>query len=97
MSSFWQTEDGWPYADSIGETPDLDAETDEDLLSLRLAAGHALDTLSPLEREVVTSSFGLEGHRICTMQQLGEQLGLATVDLRDALGSGLAKLRVSLS
>lgn len=96
MSSFWQTEDGWPYADVEGEQADPDAETDEDLLSVRLAATHALSTLDPLEREVVDARFGLEGHPIRSMKQLKSDLGVDRADLRSALGSGLAKLRTTL-
>jgi DNA-directed RNA polymerase sigma subunit (sigma70/sigma32) len=96
MSSFWQTEDGWPYADVEGEQADPDAETDEDLLSVRLAATQALSTLEPLEREVVDARFGLEGHPIRSMKQLKSDLGVDRADLRSALGSGLAKLRTTL-
>lgn len=96
MSSFWQTEDGWPYADVEGEQADPDAETDEDLLSVRLAATQALSTLDPLEREVVDARFGLEGHPIRSMKQLRTDLGVDRADLRSALGSGLAKLRTTL-
>jgi DNA-directed RNA polymerase sigma subunit (sigma70/sigma32) len=97
MSSFWQTEDGWPYADVEGEEIDLDAEVDEDLLAVRLATHQALDGLDPLEREVVAARFGLEGHPLRSMKQLRGDLGIARADIRSALGTGLEKLRATLA
>lgn len=96
MSSFWQTEDGWPYADVEGEQADPEAETDEDLLSVKLGAAHALEGLEPLEREVVSARFGLQGHPLRSMKELRSELGVDRADLRSALGSGLAKMRTSL-
>jgi hypothetical protein len=31
MSSYWPTEDGWPYADTGAEPVDVDNDIDEDL------------------------------------------------------------------
>jgi DNA-directed RNA polymerase sigma subunit (sigma70/sigma32) len=97
MSTFvWPTDDGWPYPDSSAEIVDLDSETDDDLLSLTAPAGHLLDHLSPLEREVVRSRFGLDGYPERSMRELVIETGLPRADLRDALGAGLAKLRSQL-
>jgi DNA-directed RNA polymerase sigma subunit (sigma70/sigma32) len=96
MSSFWPTEDGWPYADSEREVADVDAEFDDDLLSLKVPPPHLFDDLDPLERQVISSRFGLEGLPVRSMKQLHTDLGVPRADLRQALGSGLAKLRSHL-
>jgi len=97
MTAYWPTEDGWPYPDTVDERPDPDAETDDDLLSLRVPPPHLYDDLDPLERMVITSRFGLDGAVPRTMKELHNDLGVPRADLRDALGSGLAKLRTQLS
>ena len=58
---------------------------------------HLFDDLDPLERMVITSRFGLDGAVPRTMKELHNDLGVPRADLRDALGSGLAKLRTQLS
>jgi RNA polymerase nonessential primary-like sigma factor len=94
--TLWPTEDGWPYPDALVDFVDLTGETDDDLLSLSNDT-HLLDSLNPLEREVVTARFGLRGHELRSMKQLHADLGLPRQDIRIALGSGLAKLRTHLS
>jgi DNA-directed RNA polymerase sigma subunit (sigma70/sigma32) len=95
MSSFlWPNEDGWPYPDPGKELVDLDYELDED--SLLLKAPHVFDSLDPIERHVIASRFGLNGTPVRTMKQLHSDLGMPRADLRDALGSGLGKLRAKL-
>jgi DNA-directed RNA polymerase specialized sigma24 family protein len=97
MSTFvWPTDDGWPYPDTPSEVIDLDGEADDDLLSLTSAPAHLLDHLSSLEREVVAARFGLAGHPERSMRELVAETGVPRSELRDALGSGLAKLRVQL-
>jgi DNA-directed RNA polymerase sigma subunit (sigma70/sigma32) len=54
---------------------------------------HLFDDLDPLERRVIDSRFGLEGQPVRSMKQLHADLGVPRADLRQALGSGLAKLR----
>jgi DNA-directed RNA polymerase sigma subunit (sigma70/sigma32) len=98
MTSFlWPAEDGWPYPDSGLETIDLAAESDDDLLSLRIPPPHLFDELDPLERQIITSHYGLDGRPARTMKQLHSELGMTRSDLRDVLGSGLAKLRSHLT
>ena len=97
MSSYWPTEDGWPYPDGQTELADLDFEFDEDLLAVRARAGHLLDGLEPLERAVVSGRFGLDGHPARSMKQLHSELGLSRQVLGQTLGSGLAKLRQQLT
>src|SRR6202521_2779873 len=96
VTSYWPTEDGWPYRDSGPELEDPDAELDDDLLSIRVPALHLLDRLNPLERQVIAAHYGLSGPPR-TMKQLHADLGIPRADLRDALGSGLTKLRSQLS
>jgi DNA-directed RNA polymerase sigma subunit (sigma70/sigma32) len=96
VPTYWPTDDGWPYLDSGPELEDHDAEFDDDLLSIRVPAAHLLDRLDPLERQVIAAHYGLNGPAR-TMKQLHADLGMSRSDLRDALGSGLAKLRTQLS
>jgi DNA-directed RNA polymerase sigma subunit (sigma70/sigma32) len=95
MTSAWPTEDGWPYRDDPREEADLTAMVDDDVLSLTMEQ-HLLDDLDPLERAVIESHYGLHGVAPRSMKQLHSDLGVARTDLRSALGSGLAKLRVHL-
>ena len=98
MGTFvWPAEDGWPYPDAEVELVDPDGGPDDDLLSLRAAPPHLLDRLEPLEREVITSRFGLDGVPVRSMKQLHADLGVTRDQLRDAMGSGLAKLRAQLA
>jgi DNA-directed RNA polymerase sigma subunit (sigma70/sigma32) len=97
MSTFWTTEDGWPYPDAVQDWVDLQYEADDDLLNLRVPPPHLYDGLDPLERQIINARFGLGGTPVRTMKQLLVDTGLAREDLRQALGSGLAKLRTQLS
>lgn len=96
MSVTLPTEDGWPYPDSGPEQPDLSAETDDDLLSMTVGHDHLLDHLNPFEQRVVAGRYGLDGSRERSMRELQAELGCDRAKLRDALGSGLAKLRHDL-
>ncbi|MDP9442392.1 MAG: hypothetical protein M3P34_09520 [Actinomycetota bacterium] len=97
MGTFlWPADDGWPYPDALGDLVDVESDADDELLSV-LTDSHLLDSLEPLEREVLSARFGLRGHEVRTMKQLQGDLGLPRNDLRLALGSGLAKLRSRLS
>lgn len=97
MTAYWPTEDGWPYPDTAGELADLESETDDDLLSLRIPLPHLFADLDPLERQVIGSRFGLNGEPVRTMKELQLDTGRCRADLRSALGSGLAKLRSHLA
>ena len=92
----WPAEGGWPYPDSGPEVADLAAEMDDDIISLHAASGHLLDGLDDLERRVITAHYGLNGHDACSMKQLHQETGMSRAELRDALGSGLGKLRARL-
>lgn len=95
MSSFWATDEGWPYEDSLPEAMELDGEPDDELLSLATSQ-HLLDGLDETEKFVVAARFGLGGRPVSTMKELQSSMGLPRDALRHALGSGLAKLRSNL-
>jgi len=97
MTSYlWPSDDGWPYPDVEGEEASVDEAFDEDALVLRAAPPHLFDQLEPLERQVVTSHYGLDGSPPRTMKQLHADLGLTRTAVREVLASGLAKLRSQL-
>ena len=95
MSSFWATDDGWPYADTADEAVEVGGEPDDDRLSLGLST-HLWDGLDPLENQVLSGRYGLNGNPVLSMKQLQISTGLPRGELRLALGSGLAKLRANL-
>ena len=98
----WPSDEGWPYPDGDApesfceDTADLDASTDDDLVSLHAAAGHLFVALGPLERAVVTARYGLDGLQPRSMRDIQRDLGLPRAELRTALGAGLAKLRTAV-
>ncbi len=93
----WPAEDGWPYPDSGPEISDLSADMDDDLLSLRAPSPHLFDRLDPMERQVITTHYGLGGQPPRNMKQLHADTGLSRAELREVLGSGLHKLRAALA
>lgn len=98
MSSYeWPSEDGWPYPDGAGDLVDPDSAVDDDALVLRTAPPEVFSTLEPLERQVITAHYGLEGARPRSMKELHADLGLSRAELRDVLGSALVKLRSRLA
>ncbi len=92
----WPSEDGWPYADGDDGPADTDADPDDDLVSLHALSPHLFDDLEPLERQVVTGRFGLDGRPSRSIRQLARDLGAPRDDLRAALSAALAKLRAHL-
>ena len=98
MSSYvWPDETGWPYPDSLRETPDEASAVDDDVVLLRAAPAHLFDGLEPLERQVIAAHYGLGGGPARTMKQLHHEMGLSRAELREALAGGLAKLRITLA
>src|SRR5688500_7393014 len=91
------TEDGWPYPDGNEGARIIDeaSEADDELLAVRMDK-HLLDDLDPVERRVITASFGLQGAPMRTIPQLHDELGLPNAAIEGAIGSGLAKLRAHL-
>jgi DNA-directed RNA polymerase sigma subunit (sigma70/sigma32) len=101
MTSYlWPGDSGWPTPESEigaqGDVSDPGGEIDLDAVCLHAAQPHLLDDLSPLERTVVRARFGLDGTRLRSMKELHTDLGLTRHQVRDALESGLAKLRTHL-
>jgi len=92
----WPAEGGWPYPDTGHEVADPQGEVDDDLLSLMAGSLHLLDGLDEVERRVITRHYGLGGGPACTMKELHNETGMSRSELRDALGSGLGKLRSQL-
>ncbi len=97
MSYLWPNDDGWPYPDAAdAELADPEAAVDEDALLLKAAPPHLFDHLEPLERQVVTAHYGLDGAPPKTMKELHVELGMTRAEVRAALVSGLTKLRTHL-
>ena len=97
MRSYLWPEDGWPYPDGKSELPDLDSNIDDDAMVLRGLGPRLFEFLDPLERQVITAHYGLDGAPPRTMKELHHELGMSRTDLREALAGGLAKLRASLA
>src|SRR5215212_12034352 len=97
MRSYLWPEDGGPYPDSKGELPDLDSNIDEDAMVLREMGPKLFEFLDPLERQVITAHYGLDGSPPRTMKELHHETGLPRAELREALAGGLAKLRTTLA
>ena len=93
MTFIWPSEDGWPYPDTAREVIDLDTEVDDDLFALRNDRAHVLACLEPLEREVLTARFGLDGSPARSVFDVGLATGLSTDDVEALTGTGLTKLR----
>ena len=97
----WPGDPGWPApevdAPALTDIPDPSGELDLDAICLHVAQRHVLSDLSPLERTVLTSRFGLDGAPVRTMKQLHTELGLTRHEVRDALESALAKVRNHLA
>lgn len=97
----WPGDTGWPTPDREEADPydvvDLDAELDLDALALHAPPPHLFDALTSVERAVLDARFGLEGHAVRSMKELHADLDLTRQELREALASGLAKLRDRLA
>ena len=97
MRPYLWPEDGWPYPDSKPAVPARDSNIDDDAMVLRGMGTRLFDFLEPLERQVITSHYGLDGSPPRTMKELHHDTGLSRAELREALASGLAKLRTTLA
>lgn len=97
MRPYLWPEDGWPYPDSKREQPDLDSTIDDDAMVVRGMGSRLFEFLEPLERQVITAHYGLDGSPPRTMKELHHEMGLPRAELREALASGLAKLRTTLA
>ncbi|HEX9683092.1 MAG TPA: hypothetical protein VGA13_08415 [Acidimicrobiales bacterium] len=81
--------DDAPWEQGRGEEDPFD----EDLIALHAFAPHMLDDLEPLERLVLSARFALNDHPVQSMREIHQELGVSRRELRDALGTGLEKIR----
>jgi RNA polymerase primary sigma factor len=97
----WPGDPGWPTPEAdttpLAEVSDPSGEIDLDAVCLHAARPHLLDDLSPLERTVLVARFGLDGAPLRTIKELHAELGLTRHQVRDALETGLSKLRARLA
>lgn len=96
----WPGDTGWPTPVREESEPfdvaDPEAELDVDALSLHAPPPHLFDQLTALERTVLGARFGLGGQPLRSLKELHHELGITRHQLRDALESGLVKLRAQL-
>ena len=97
----WPGDGGWP--DAEGDEPDepevvdLTGEIDLDALCLHAPPPHLWEDLTPMERQVLRSRFGLDGGGEHTMKELHNELGITRTQVRNELESALQKLRTRLA
>lgn len=102
MATFlWPGDAGWPKAEAEPsdelDLTDPAGEIDLDAVCLHAAPPGTFDTLTPLERTVLSARFGLDGSEVRSMKELHNELGMTRHEVRDALESALAKLRDRLA
>jgi RNA polymerase primary sigma factor len=101
MTYLWPGDPGWPIPASEtnleNDISDPGGEIDLDAVCLHAAQPHLLDDLSTLERTVLRARYGLDGAPVRSMKELHTELGLTRHQVRDALESGLAKVRTHLA
>ncbi len=98
MRPFLMPEDGWPYPDTKrAELADVDSTIDDDAMVVRGMGDRLFEFLDPLERQVITAHYGLDGSPPRSMKELHHELGMSRTELRDILAGGLAKLRDGLA
>ncbi len=97
MTFLWPNEDGWPYPDAGREEADPQGDVDDDVVLLRASPMRLFAQLDPLERQVLTAHYGLDGSPARSMKELHNDLGLPRAEIREVLAGGLAKLRINLA
>ncbi|MDQ4134268.1 MAG: hypothetical protein M3179_13965 [Actinomycetota bacterium] len=97
MTFLWPNDDGWPYPDAGREEIDPASDVDDDVVLLRAAPMRLFAHLNPLERQVLTAHYGLDGSPARSMKELHNDLGLPRAEIREVLAGGLAKLRSNLA
>ncbi|MDP8986750.1 MAG: hypothetical protein M3N11_00140 [Actinomycetota bacterium] len=97
----WPGDPGWPAPEAdttpVAEVSDPSGEIDLDAVCLHAAQAHLLDDLSPLERTVLVARFGLGGAPVRSIKELHADLGLTRHQVREALETGLSKVRARLA
>jgi hypothetical protein len=96
----WPGDTGWPAPevdDGDLDLADPSGEIDLDALCLSIPPPHLFDALTPLEKVVLGARFRLGAAPERSMKQLHVELGLTRHEVRDALETGLVKLRARLT
>lgn len=69
--------------------PALQAQDDD----MRVNLDHWLQSLPDKQREVLSRRFGLRGHEVATLEEVGEEIGLTRERVRQIQVDGLRRLR----
>lgn len=75
--------------DDIGSPPDQDVM--EETLGVDVAA--ALELLTPREQEIITLYYGINRERPCTLEEIGQHLGITRERVRQIKEKALRRLR----
>lgn len=76
-------------ADTSIPDPALQVQDDD----MRMNLDHWLETLPEKQREVLSRRFGLRGHEVATLEEVGEEIGLTRERVRQIQVDGLRRLR----
>jgi RNA polymerase nonessential primary-like sigma factor len=71
--------------------PDPATQVQDD--DMRVNLDHWLDELPEKQREVLARRFGLRGHEVATLEEVGEEIGLTRERVRQIQVDGLRRLR----
>lgn len=80
----------------VDTIPDLEDSDPASLMQsgdLNASLDHWLDDLSEKQREVLARRFGLRGHEVCTLEQVGHAIGLTRERVRQIQVEALKRLR----
>ncbi|MDP2226742.1 MAG: RNA polymerase sigma factor RpoS [Moraxellaceae bacterium] len=82
---------------TLGETiPDMNAHDPADDVQdedMRMSLDAWLDELPEKQREVLSRRFGLRGHEVATLEEVGEEIGLTRERVRQIQVDGLKRMR----
>ena len=99
ISSFDAPVDGDGERSLLDAIPDESSSDPASLLQSDQVAKHLdfwLDSLSDKQREVILRRFGLRGHDVATLEQVGDEVGVTRERVRQIQVEALKKLRKSL-
>ena len=99
ISSFDAPVDGDGDRSLLDAIPDESSSDPASLLQSDQVAKHLdfwLDSLSDKQREVILRRFGLRGHDVATLEQVGDEVGVTRERVRQIQVEALKKLRKSL-
>lgn len=80
-------------AETLADTsvPDPAMQVQDD--DMRVNLDHWLEALPDKQREVLSRRFGLRGHEVATLEEVGEEIGLTRERVRQIQVDGLRRLR----